>query len=312
MIIENIKISVSSFANILGVLFEGDDYIYYLIKYHYDAYMPNRIGAIKYNKHNGSWFHRDLGGVYEWVFGEEIKKYPFSYMLKTFGQEFLEQTFGDEYNKYFRDATNVALNRFTISDIGKKLVQIGAHILPSLRKEKKFTEQYEKHISHLLKTLDLPSFARLEIIEDVPYVIDATLYINYPDYLKSNERSISTYSNPFELKFKSMLKNYLGVEFGSLAHGKLQLRFATKIENEKEWVKNVLNKEIKKHIKEMPDGNYVHSIRFQPEIEKGYLKIVYKEGSFRHMHQYNFRSKVIEYIKELGYTKIDVDNVEPR
>ena len=245
-------------------------------------------------------------------FGEEIKKYPFSYMLKTFGQEFLEQTFGDEYNKYFRDATNVALNRFTISDIGKKLVQFGAHILPSLRKEKKFTEQYGKHISHLLKTLDLPSFARLEIIEDVPYVIDATLYINYPDYLKSNERSISTYSNPFELKFKSMLKNYLGVEFGSLAHGKLQLRFATKIENEKEWVKNVLNKEIKKHIKEMPDGNYVHSIRFQPEIEKGYLKIVYKEGSFRHMHQYNFRSKVIEYIKELGYTKIDVDNVEPR
>lgn len=241
--------------------------------------------------------------------GEEVKKYPFSFLLKKFGQEFLEQTFGDKFNKYFRDNRNIVVNRFTISDIGRKLVEFGAHTLPSLRQEKKFTEQYGKHIARLLKILELPSSVRLELIEDEPYEIEAILYIDYPNYLKSEEPSISIYSNPIETKFKSILEDYLGVEFGSTAHGKIKLNFITKLENEDEWVKKVLNKEIKKHIKEMPDGKYVHSIRFEPKIDKGYIRIVYKEGSSRHMHQYEFRNKVREYIKGLGYTKIDVENV---
>lgn len=248
----------------------------------------------------------------DWVgnkLGEEIKKYPFSFLLKRFGQEFLEQTFGDKLNKYFRDNRNIALNRFTISDIGKKLVEVGAYTLPSLRKEKKFTEEYGKHIARLIKMLELPSFARLELVEDEPYEIDATLYIDYPPFLKSEERSIGPYSNPIETKFKSIVEDYLGVEFGSPSHGKIKLNFFIKLENEDVWVKKVLNKEIKKHIKEMPDGNYVHSIRFEPKTDKGYIKIVYKEGSSRRIHQYEFRNRVREYIKELGYTKIDVENV---
>ena len=101
----------------------------------------------------------------------------------------------------------------------------------------------------------------------------------------------------------------MGVEFGNPVHGKINLNFNIKIENEDEWVKNVLNKEIKKHIKQMPDGNYVHSIRFEPKTDKAYMRIVYKEDSSRRMRRYEFRNKVIEYLKGLGYTKIDVDNV---
>ena len=120
---------------------------------------------------------------------------------------------------------------------------------------------------------------------------------------------MNNYSNSIHSRFKSLLENYLGVEFGNPVHGKINLNFNIKIENEDEWVKNVLNKEIKKHIKQMPDGNYVHSIRFEPKTDKAYMRIVYKEDSSRRMRRYEFRNKVIEYLKGLGYTKIDVDNV---
>lgn len=242
--------------------------------------------------------------------GEEIKKYPFSFLLKKFGQEFLKETFGDKYNRYFGDAINVGLTKFTISEIGKKLVEIGAHTLPSLRQEKKFTEQYKKHIARLIKLLELPSFARLELTEDVPYEIYATLYIDYPPFLKSEGPSIVLpYHNPIEKKLKTIFEDYLGIEFGSPAHGKIKLSFTTILENEDEWVKKVLNKEIKKHIKAMPGGHNVHSIRFEPKTDKGYMRIIYKENSHRHMHQYEFRNNVREYLKGLGYTKIDVENV---
>jgi hypothetical protein len=240
--------------------------------------------------------------------GEEIKKYPFSYLLKKFGQEFLEETFGDKYDKYFPGDRDVSFSRLEIPRIGRKLIEVGAHTLPSLRQEEKFTEKYGKHIARLVKMLNLPSFARLELSENKPYEINGTLYIDYPSFLKSEESSIGTYSNPVERKFKSMLEDYLGVEFGSPVHGKVDISFTIKTENEDKWIKNVLNKEIKKHIKQMPDGNYVHSIRFEPKTDKAYMKIVYKDGSYRRMHQHEFRNKVTEYLKELGYTKIVVEN----
>ena len=242
--------------------------------------------------------------------GEEVKKYPFSYLLNKFGQEFLEQTFGDKYENFFGSDRTVSFgSRYSIARIGKQLIEIGAHILPSLRQEKKFTERFGKHIAPLIDMLELPSYARLEITEDKPYEIDVTVYIDYPSFLKSEERSMTSYHNPIAPRFRALLENYLGVEFGNPVHGKIKLNFDIKIENENEWIKKVLNKEIKKHIKEMPDGNYVHSIRFEPKIDKAYMRIIYKENAPRSMHQYQFRNKVNEYLKGLGYTKIDVDNV---
>lgn len=241
--------------------------------------------------------------------GEDVKKYPFSYLLNKFGQEFLEQTFGDEYEKYFHDNRDVTIARHVIPKIGKNLVQIGAHILPSLRQDKKFTERFGKRIiDNLIEMLKLPSYARLELVEDKPNDIDATLYIDYPTFLKSEESLINGYSNPILIKLKSVLGNYLGVEFGNPVHGKIKLNFGIKIENEDEWIKKVLNKEIKKHIKQMPDGDYVHSIRFEPKTDKAIMKIVYKESSYRRMHQHEFRKKVSDYLKGMGYTKIDVEN----
>lgn len=241
--------------------------------------------------------------------GEDVKKYPFSYLLKKFGQEFLKETFGDKFEKYFSVSQygEPSFSRSEIPRIGKKLIQVGAHTLPSLRQEEKFTELYSKHIARLVKMLNLPSYARLELIEPTPQEVNANLYIDYPSFLKSTEPTINEYN--IEKKFKSLLEDYLGVEFGSPVHGEISLSFSLMLENEDKWVKNVLNKEIKKHIKQMTDGNQVHSIRFEPKTSRASLRIVYKEGSSRRMHQFEFRNKVSEYLKGLGYTKIDVENV---
>jgi hypothetical protein len=240
--------------------------------------------------------------------GEEVKKYPFSYLLNKFGQEFLVQTFGDKYEKYFGNDRDVSFgDRHDISKIGKRLIEIGAYVLPSLRQEKKFTERFGKHIARLVEILELPNFARLELTEDKPYDIVATIYIDYPSFLKSKEPSITTYNNHIQIRFKSLLANYLGAEFGNPVHGKINLEFIIKTENEDEWVKKVLNKEIKKHIKQMPNGDYVHSIRFEPKNDKAHMKIIFKENTPRSIHKYEFKNKVQEYLKELGYTKIDVD-----
>jgi hypothetical protein len=58
----------------------------------------------------------------------------------------------------------------------------------------------------------------------------------------------------------------------------------------------------------MPGGEYVHSIRFEPRTDKSILKIIYKDIAHGRLHQYEFRKKVDEYLRSLGYTKISVEN----
>ena len=247
-----------------------------------------------------------------WVdnkFGEESKKYPFSFLLKKYGQEFLREIFGDNYIKYFRNDDEINFRGgYMIPRIGKYLVQMGAHTLPSLRGEEKFTERYARHLPRLIKMLELPSWVKVEIREDKTNEVFVNLIVDYPSYLKMESSVLHQYS--LHKKLQTLLEDYLGVEFGNPVHGNLNLNLQIIAENEEAWVKNVLNKEIKKHIKAMPDGKNVHSIRFEPRINaNSNMRIVYKEHSHRHMHQYDFRNKVREYLKGLGYHKIDVENV---
>jgi hypothetical protein len=144
------------------------------------------------------------------------------------------------------------------------LVEFGAYTLPSLRQEKKFTERYGKAISHLVETLDLPSFARLELVEDKPYDIVATLYIDYPSYLKSEEPSIGNYNNSIQARFKSLLENYLGVEFGNPVHGKINLNFIIKIENEDEGKLHSVNR-----IRALPE-RHCKGFKFDSDIVRDF------------------------------------------
>jgi len=241
--------------------------------------------------------------------GEESKKYPFSFLLKKYAQEFIKESFGDKYTKYFGDDDDVNIGRHMIPRIGKYLIQSGIHSLPSLRGEEKFTEKYARHLPRLIKLLEIPSWVKIQIKEDRPNEVVVNLIVDYPSYLKSEP---SSYLHEYSLqkKLQTIIEDYLGVDFGNPVHGELNLSLRIMSENEESWIKNVLNKEIKKHIKAMPDGNNVHSIRFEPKATgNSDMKIVYKDNSYRHMHQYDFRNKVRDYLKGLGYNKINVENI---
>ena len=241
--------------------------------------------------------------------GDESKKYPFSFLLKKYGQKFLDESFGDRYSKYFSDR-DVDFSRYMIPRIGKYFIQSGIHSLPSLRGEEKFTEKYARHIPRLIKLLEIPSWVKIEIKEDKPNEVVVNLIVDYPSYLKNDPSSLNLDQYRLQKKLQTILEDYLGVDFGNPVHGELNLSLRIMSENTESWIKNVLNKEIKKHIKSMPDGNNVHSIRFEPKTTgNSDMRIVYKENSHRHMHQYDFRNKVRDYLKGLGYNKINVENV---
>jgi hypothetical protein len=240
--------------------------------------------------------------------GEDSKKYPFSFLLNKYGKEFLQDTLGDKYDQYYGDREEIYFNGYnSIPKTGKVLVKSGAFTLPSLRQQEKFTEKYAKHLPRIIKMMRFPDFVRVEFEEEVPYDVHVELYIDYPSYLK--DESFSFASHNLERKFKELLENYLGVDFGNPVHGKVNLTLYTNAENVEKWVKQVLNKEIKKHIKEMPGGKNIHSIRFEPSISgSSEMKIVYKDGSHRHMHQWEFLRGVRDYINSLGYKRISADN----
>jgi hypothetical protein len=68
-----------------------------------------------------------------------------------------------------------------------------------------------------------------------------------------------------------------------------------------EWVKNVLNKKLKKEIKSLsPWSKYIHSIRFDVDGGRADMKIIFKD-EFR----WNLRKEVVsgirEYLTNLGY-----------
>jgi len=239
--------------------------------------------------------------------GDDSKKYPFSFLLNKYGKEFLQDSLGDKYDQYYGDKKEIYFNTYQIPRTGKVLVKSGAFTLPSLRQQEKFTEKYAKHLPRLIKLMRFPDYVRVEFEEEVPYDVHVKLYIDYPSFLKDENSQLASHN--LERKFKEMLENYLGVDFGNPVHGKVALDFNTVGENTEKWVKEVLNKEIKKHIKGMPGGKYIHSIRFEPSITgSSDMKIVYKENAHRHMHQWEFLRDVRHYIQSLGYKRLSADN----
>ena len=241
--------------------------------------------------------------------GDDVKKYPFSYLLKRYGQDFLEDIFGDKYSEFFRGDRDIDFGLYMIPRVGKYLVKSGKYTLQSLRAEEKFTEKFAKKIPRLVKTLNLPNWVEFEFFEEKPLEVRAVLNVDYPSFLKF-ENGRNLHSRQLEKELKDLFENYLGVEFGNPAHGELQLDVTPNVKNEESWVKNVLNKEIKKHIKSMPGGKFVHSVRFTPKFpESSEMKIIYKDKYGRgDFSEWKFRDEVKKYLGELGYNKIYVES----
>ena len=106
-------------------------------------------------------------------------------------------------------------------------------------------------------------------------------------------------------ELKNRIENYLGVEIGNPVHGHLVLNLSsTNYIGVDEWVKNTLNKQIKKEIRNLPRATILHAIKFETNSNStlsGELKLSFKSWSGKN----DFVKSVKELLQMMGYnTKI--------
>ena len=228
--------------------------------------------------------------------GDEVGKYPMSYLIKKHLEEFasdnkieLQRFYGGDLKK--------------IIEIGRQIVRNGAYQLPSLNTNKKFTERFKKPLLFLVDNLNLPDFINLQFDEETPNRVRGEVVVNFPKLIKSSNSSKSAYR--ISQKLQKSFEDYLGVEFGSPVHGKLDFYLNTTpiYVGLDEWIKKELNKNIKKQIKELPLAERnISSLKFILNTNhiKGEIKIGWKRDA-RWTEHNKVKDEVRNILKSMGY-----------
>jgi hypothetical protein len=235
----------------------------------------------------------------QWIvekLGEDIKKYPLSYLLRKYGNEFeKDMEIGDASNYDYQSYSKYRLLRSA-----KKLVEKGKFVLPTLNQNTKFTEKYKKLLPYFVEQAGLPDFVSVIFQEDQPNRVKVRFDVDFEKMIKSQERYVLSSHNLLD-KIKRYLKNFLGVEFGNPAYGEVDMESdKTNYVGLDEWVKNVLNKKIKKEIKALLKPNPIHAIRFEVNNGKATMKIVFSDSAGFGTRSNTIR-EIRSYLEKEGY-----------
>ena len=225
---------------------------------------------------------------------EDIKKYPLSYLLNKYGGKFEDaigvHTYDDSYERY---------SSYRLRNVARQMVQSGKYSLPSLKSDVKFTEKYAKPLELFMNRLDLPDWVTISFEENDPHLVemktnvDFKSMINQPNYQRFNRVDV-------ENRLREYLENYLGVEFGNPIYGKVNLTTSPIVyDGAQEWMKNVLDKKLKKEIKAwLP--NVIQAIKFS--VYGGYtdMQVIFK-SFYGYGRRHDALKKIREYLQEQGY-----------
>ena len=228
--------------------------------------------------------------------GDEVGKYPMSYLIKKHLEEFASDNKIELQRFYWGDLKKII-------EIGRQIVRNGAYQLPSLNTNKKFTERFKKPLLFLVDNLNLPDFINLQFDEETPNRVRGEVVVNFPKLIKSSNSSKSAYR--ISQKLQKSFEDYLGVEFGSTVHGKLDFYLNTTpiYVGLDEWIKKELNKNIKKQIKELPLAERnISSLKFILNTNhiKGEIKIGWKRDA-RWTEHNKVKDEVRNILKSMGY-----------
>ena len=226
--------------------------------------------------------------------GDEVGEYPLSYLVKKYVAEFAVDNGMHPDNVIFGYRNNLS----NAANVGKKLVQLGTHKLPSLRSQEKFTEKYKKPVQFFVDELNLPDFIKFELVEQNPYNIHVRFDVDWEGLIK--------YQGTEKIKPDAVIKeltqritNFLGVEIGNPTYGQLSLKLNKNYIGVDEWVKKTLNKEIKKKFRELPNSRILHAIKFETKSYElgGELKLSFKNWNGRN----DFIKNAKELLQSMGY-----------
>ena len=236
--------------------------------------------------------------------GDELSNHPPSYLFKKYSDEFMDHIGYGEGERTWRNYPK---------DIGRFILKKELHSYKNLKQTTKFTEKFKAPMNALIKTLHLPDYLSLDIQEDEPYTVYARINVDFPKLLKSgiNPRDVEKPSDYLE-KLKKNVISFLGPKMGRANFGELDFITGVPFSNESvdNWVKNVLNKEIKKKIKELPQAKEnLHSIKFDPNLRilKGDITLTFKKYTTRSFNRGQFIMDVRKLLSDMGYS----DNLLP-
>jgi hypothetical protein len=224
--------------------------------------------------------------------GEEAATMPMSYLVSKYIKEF-----GKLYN---RDTWGSTTRKAV--DIGKAIVQKGERQLSSLRPQHNFLEKYAKPIKFFMDELNLPDLVEIKFSEPKPYYVKMDVIVDFEELLKYDGDLPSV--GQISSNFKAFLTTYMGIDLGKATHGGLNLETPTSAINkyEERWVKDDLNKIIKKEIKKLPSASNLRGIKFIPNDKLGssQLQMLRNSGSYRLA---NIKTEIENLLLSLGYNR---------
>jgi hypothetical protein len=228
--------------------------------------------------------------------GDEVGKYPMSYLIKKHLEEFASDNKIELQHFYGGDLKKII-------HIGREIVRNGTYQLPSLNTNTKFTERFKKPLLFLIDNLKLPDFINLKFDEETPNKVRGEVIVDFPKIIKSGDGPISVYT--ISKRLQKSFEDYLGVEFGSPVHGKLDFYLNTTptYVGLDEWIKKEFNKNIKKQIKELPlSERNISSLKFILNTNhiKGYIRIGWKRDTRWGEHS-KVKEEVTNILKSMGY-----------
>jgi hypothetical protein len=274
-----------------------------------ESELINLIGRIVEDVDISNYSEEDFIGAFISVFkpwviknhGEELSDYPLSYLSKKYSNEFMDFI---NYPSGERSYRNSALA------IGRHILQKELHSYKNLKQTTKFTEKFKAPMDALIKSLNLPDYLSLEIGEYEPYEVYAKINVDFPKLIKSgvNPNEVPRPTEYLE-KLKKNVISFLGPKIGNAKFGELEFSNVVPTNNKTvdEWVKKVLNKEIKKKIKELPQAKEnLHSIKFEPNLRNlnGEITLTFKQNRYgSNFNRNEFVVAVKKLLSDMGYSK---------
>jgi hypothetical protein len=228
--------------------------------------------------------------------GDEIGEYPMSLLVKKYIKDFALESGLEETDLRYNNILNQMIR------IGRELVKREIIKLPSLRRDIFFTEKFKKIIDHFIDSYNFPDFVKIHFEETSPFKVSGWITVEFEPAMKYNGDLKNVHAFPRELT--NLVTNYMGFELGSPAHGKIDFQFGGGVRflGVDEWVKNVLNKKIKKEIKTLPNKSALHSMKFSTNTGaiRGEITLTYTRDTW-YSNQTNFKSEFQNYLQSLGY-----------
>jgi hypothetical protein len=226
--------------------------------------------------------------------GEEAATMPMSFLTSKYIDEFARLYISR--STLFGNITRKAVQ------IGRAIVEKGERQLTSLRPQYNFLEKYTKPIKFFMEELNLPDFVEIKFSEPKPYYVKMDVIVDFEDLLKYDGDLPSV--GQIGSKFKEFLTNYLGIDLGKATYGGLNLETPTRTINKYEdrWVKDDLNKIIKKEIKKLPSASSLRGIKFIPNDKLGssQLQMLRNSGYYR---LGNIKTEIENLLSSLGYNR---------